>query len=257
MDGLGDYDRSGGFEDGAVDLKHETRAMTMDRGRSFTLDAMDVDETNFQATAANVMGEFQRIKVVPEIDAYRYSKISQYAIENDVVTDGYIPDEKTIFGQLLDDAFKIYDEVGEEVELVVSMAAPVHKILIESDKIAKKLDVGSFTRGEIKFDFRKLDNLYIRLVPSTRMMTEYQFLTGKPGLQARGGFRPTATARKINYIICARNLPLAISKQDKIRIFTPDINQQKDAYKLDYRRYHDLWVLPQQMNKLRVNLRPA
>lgn len=38
MDGLGDYDRSKGFTDGAVTLEYETKVMTMDRGRSFMLD---------------------------------------------------------------------------------------------------------------------------------------------------------------------------------------------------------------------------
>ena len=42
--------------------------MTQDRGRKFQLDAMDVDETNFVATATSVMNVFQEEKVVPEID---------------------------------------------------------------------------------------------------------------------------------------------------------------------------------------------
>lgn len=53
--------------------------MTQDRGRTFQLDAVDVDETNFALVAGNVMGEFQRTKVIPEIDAYRYSKIAELA----------------------------------------------------------------------------------------------------------------------------------------------------------------------------------
>lgn len=71
MDGLADYDRQEGYTDGAVNLKYETKTMTQDRGRRFTLDAMDVNESNFVATASSVMGEFQRTHVVPEIDAYR------------------------------------------------------------------------------------------------------------------------------------------------------------------------------------------
>lgn len=70
MDGLADYDRQEGYTDGAVNLKYETKTMTQDRGRRFTLDAMDVNESNFVATASSVMGEFQRTHVVPEIDAY-------------------------------------------------------------------------------------------------------------------------------------------------------------------------------------------
>ncbi len=49
--------------------------MTQDRGRKFLLDAMDVNETNFVASAGTVMGEFQRLHVAPEVDAYRISKV--------------------------------------------------------------------------------------------------------------------------------------------------------------------------------------
>lgn len=63
--------RDEGYVQGAVTLEYETKRMTQDRGRKFQLDSMDVNETNFVATAAAVMGEFQRMYVVPEIDAYR------------------------------------------------------------------------------------------------------------------------------------------------------------------------------------------
>ena len=100
MSGLGDYDRDGGFAKGAVTVSYETREMTQDRGRTFQLDAMDVDETNFAATAGCVMGEFQRTKVVPEIDAYRYSKI--YALANAAKrTKSYTPAVSSVFETLL------------------------------------------------------------------------------------------------------------------------------------------------------------
>ena len=75
MDGMGDYDRDNGFTQGSVNLKWQTRTLTQDRGRTFLLDAMDVDETAFVATASSVMSEFQRRQVIPEIDSYRYSSI--------------------------------------------------------------------------------------------------------------------------------------------------------------------------------------
>ncbi|WP_413926775.1 hypothetical protein [Clostridioides sp. ZZV15-6598] len=75
MDGLGDYDRSKGYAPGAITLEYETRRMEMDRSREFMLDSMDVNETNFVVNASSVMGLFQKQHVIPEIDAYRYSKI--------------------------------------------------------------------------------------------------------------------------------------------------------------------------------------
>ncbi len=76
LSGLGDYSRTDGYPQGAVTLGFETFEMTQDRGRQFFLDSMDVNETNFVASASNIMGEFQRTQVVPEIDAYRLSKLA-------------------------------------------------------------------------------------------------------------------------------------------------------------------------------------
>lgn len=64
MDGLGDYNRQTGYVDGDVTLTWDTHKLTQDRGRRFHLDAMEVDETNFVATAGSVMGEFQRTQVI-------------------------------------------------------------------------------------------------------------------------------------------------------------------------------------------------
>ncbi|MCU5967952.1 hypothetical protein H3U18_19340, partial [Clostridioides difficile] len=67
MDGLGDYDRSKGYTQGAVTLEYETMKMEMDRGRTFMLDSMDVNESNFVINASSVMGLFQKQHVIPEI----------------------------------------------------------------------------------------------------------------------------------------------------------------------------------------------
>ena len=72
MEGLGTYNRATGFDENPITLEWETHTFSMDRGKSFSIDAMDEDETNFVATASNILGEFQRTKVAPEVDAYRY-----------------------------------------------------------------------------------------------------------------------------------------------------------------------------------------
>ena len=80
VQGMGDYDRDNGYQQGSVTLEYETRKMTQDRGRKFQIDPMDVDESNFIPTAAAIMAEFQRTQVIPEIDAYRISKIASEVI---------------------------------------------------------------------------------------------------------------------------------------------------------------------------------
>ena len=66
------------------------------------MDAVDVDETKFAAVDGNVMGEFQRSKVIPEIDAYRYSTIATLA-EDAGKTKDYTPDKETILEELMED----------------------------------------------------------------------------------------------------------------------------------------------------------
>ncbi|OZV10785.1 hypothetical protein CIW83_18380 [Tissierella sp. P1] len=256
MDGLGDYDRTNGFVDGAVTLEYQTKTLTQDRGRTFQLDRMDVDETNFVATAANVMGEFQRTLVIPEIDAYRYSSIATQAIAKSAATGGYAADAATILSKIKEDIYAIYDIAGE-IPLVITLSMPIWAVLSNSTELSKQLSVIEFSQGDIKTAVRGIDNNPIIPVPSARMMTKYQFLDGKTAGQTAGGFKPDTDAKNINWIITPRTAPIAVSKTDKIRIFEPDTNQKADAWKLDYRKYHDLWVKDNQFKTIRVNIKES
>jgi len=256
MDGLGNYDRANGFVEGAVNLTYETKTLTQDRGRTFMLDRMDVDETNFVATAANVMGEFQRTKVIPEIDAYRYSKIATDAITKSAASGGYTPAASDILTKLKADIYSIYDVAGE-VPLVIIMSMTVAAILENSTELAKQLSVIDFTQGQVKTSVRGIDNNPIIKVPSTRMKTKYVFYDGKSAGQTTGGFVADAEAKNINWIICPITAPIAVSKTDNIRIFTPEQNQKADAWKIDYRKYHDLWIKDNQFAAIKVNIKEA
>ncbi len=256
MDGLGDYDRAAGFVDGSVNLRYQTKVLTQDRGRTFMLDRMDVDETNFVATAANVMGEFQRTKVIPEIDAYRYSSIATQAIQNNAAVGGYTPSESDILKKLKEDIYAIYDVAGE-IPLVITVSMPVWAVISNSTELMKVLNTVEFTKGDVKTKVRAIDENPIIPVPSARMKTKYQFFDGKTPDQKQGGFQAAVDAKDINWIICPRTTPIAVSKTDKIRIFTPDQNQQADAWKIDYRKYHDLWIKDNQFAAIRVNIKEA
>lgn len=43
LQGMANYDRDKGYTQGSITLEYETRKMTQDRGRKFTLDAMDTN----------------------------------------------------------------------------------------------------------------------------------------------------------------------------------------------------------------------
>ena len=75
MDGLADYSRNSGYVSGDVALSWETVKFNYERGRMFTVDVMDDEETQ-NVAFGRLAGEFMRNKVVPEIDAFRFA---QYA----------------------------------------------------------------------------------------------------------------------------------------------------------------------------------
>ena len=237
--GLAKYDRDNGFNQGAVTLAYKDYTLTQDRGRTFHLDSMDVDESNFIASAGNVMGEFQRLQVAPEIDAYRYSRIAALAKGAAHESAAFTPTKENILGKLDEEITKIQDIVGEDEPLVIVMATPVRTILNGAKDVTRYLDVADFKAGAVN--------------TKVRMKTAYIFADGKTTGQEAGGFKADTGAKAINWILMARRAPIAISKTDKVRIFEPDTNQKADAWKLDYRKFHDLWIPSNKLAGVWVN----
>ena len=256
MDGLADYDRQAGFVEGSVDLTWQTKQMTMDRGRQFTFDEQEVNDTNFVLTASSVMGEFQRTKVIPEIDAYRYSTLAALAAAKDRASYGYTPDESTILKQLYTDLAAVQDVVGDDTPLIVTMATPVAALFDLNTSLSKNISAMDFKQGDITLKVKSLNGQHpIIRVGSGRMKTAYLFNDGTTDGQIAGGFTPAEGAQNINWIICPRSAPIAVSRTDKVRIFDPETYQKKRAWAVDYRKYHDLWVLENKMNAILVNIR--
>lgn len=258
MDGLADYDRSEGFVDGDVNFKYQTMTMTQDRGRRFTIDENDVNETNFVLTASTVMGEFQRTKVIPEIDAYRYSKIGAACIAKSRASGGYTAAEDDVLQKLYYDIAAVQDVVGDSTPLVITISAKVFAILNMSDKLRRNTDVTDFKQGDVTLKVRSLDGIH-PLIPvgSGRLKTAYVFNDGSTSGQEAGGFTADAAAKSMNWIITPRNAPIAVSRTDAIRIFDPDTYQNKRAWAMDYRKFHDLWVTDNKLEQCWVNVQEA
>lgn len=251
--GLGNYDRDKGFKQGSVTLSYETKKLTQDRGRTFLLDSQDVDETNFVASAGMVMGEFQRLQVVPEVDAYRYSKIYEAAKAKHA--DTYTATTRDIIDKLDADISTVQDAVGGSEPLVICMNRKVHAILNNTEGIQKYINVGDFNNGFVSTKVKIFNDVPVIDVPSARFKTAYTFDAGET--TDKGGFKAASGALEMNWIIITRRAPIAVVKTDKIRIFAPDVNQNADGWKLDYRKYHDLWVKDNALDGIMVNVPAA
>lgn len=54
--------------------------------------------------------------------------------------------------------------------------------------------------------------------------------------------KPDVELRDSRVVICPKNAPIAVSKTDNVKIITPEANQFADAWDIDYRKYHDLFI---------------
>lgn len=244
MSGLGTYNRDTGFVGGSITVGNEAYEMTMDRGRSFQLDREDNDESGATGLAGQVMGEFVRTRVVPELDAYCLSKLATYA--EDAAQTSTIPSGKTlengVIALLTDTIQKVREQVGYDEELVAFVNGDVMNAMEETPEIDRHLDVSDFAKGEISHRVRTYNGVAILPVPNSRMKSAFDFLDGSSDGEADGGFAPAADAKNIGLLVMPKRAASLIKKTETVRVFDPSANLQADAWKFDYRLYYDVFV---------------
>jgi len=234
MDGLGNYSRNKGYTKGDVTGMWETLTLTKDRGRSFMVDRMDNEETIGMAFG-QLAGEFVRTKVTPEIDAYTFAMLSG---ANDINT--ATPADITIGTSdvpgFIDEAERAMNEAEVPTEgriLFISetayagLRAKINRTVMNGD-------------GGINNGVETYDGMRIIRVPQTRFYTAITLKDGETAGQTDGGY--TNSGYKINFLIAHPSALTKVVKHVLPRIFTPDVNQDADAWKFDYRVYHDTFV---------------
>lgn len=251
VQGMGDYDREAGYQRGSVTLEYETRKMTQDRGRLFQLDPMDINEANFIPTAGAVMGEFQRTQVVPEIDAYRISKLATETLTADkagMIGESYVPGTASTSAlRKLKEGIKAVRENYNGA--LICQATPDFIMELELE-LAGKIIAVTFSKGGIQTQVPSVDGVPLVSTPSNRMYTAIKINNGKDSGQEKGGYEKGTSAKNLNFFICPVTTPIAVTKQDIMRIFDPTTNQKLNAWQMDYRRFHDMWILDNKLDSI-------
>lgn len=235
--GLGDYDKETGFAKGSVSVTQQVFTLTQDRARSFSIDREDMDETGIANLAASVMSEFVRTKVAPEVDAYTFSTITTKATaagQTVALGEGETL-AKNVYSLIANAIGKVNDATGFTGEDIVLYVNPtVYAALMATPEIHRHLRVDEFKHGEISTKVQKIDNAIIVPVSDNRMKTAYDF--------GNDGFGVASGAESVGIIAMPKNAAMLVKKTEKIRTFSPDVNQTADAYKFDYRLYYDVLV---------------
>nr|DAT91700.1 MAG TPA: Major capsid protein [Caudoviricetes sp.] len=247
VDGLADYSRANGFTAGYADLTWEEHEFTQDRGRAIQIDDMDNEET-FGMAFGRLAGEFQRLHVIPEIDAYRFAKYYQKAATHleFTVSSGAILNLVDDFDSQMDD-----DEVPEDGRILF-VAPSVFKLMVNDPALEKYISVEGGEDKTVNKRFYYYNGHPIIKVPAGRFYTEIELLDGKTQGEEVGGYKAATGAKAIGMLMVSREAVIQLAKRRIARVWAPTraqaagtdgVNPDADAWKFDYRVYHDAWVL--------------
>jgi hypothetical protein len=232
MVGLGDYDRATGYPAGDVTALWEALQLATERGREFNIDRMDNEET-LDMAFGTVAGEFLRTQVVPEIDAYRFATYAGWS-GIDTVSAADLTTAAAVLA-----AFDVAMGSMDDNEVpadgrVCYMANPIFRLLNASLTRSWSND------ASISRLVNNLDRVDIVSVPQTRFFTAINLDAGASA--SAGGFSEATGGVDINFLLIHPTAVLQATKHADLKIFSPDVNQTADGYKVQYRLYHEAFV---------------
>ena len=220
MDGLADYSRNSGYVKGDVSLTWETVQFNYERGRMFTVDDMDNEETQ-NIAFGRLAGEFIRTKVVPELDAFRFAT---YAATTGAGTStGALATGVDVIAALRA-ATSEMDEAEVPMEQRLLYITPTLYGLIQ--------DMDSTKSREVLARFASITQ-----VPQTRFYSAIELLDGTTGGEEKGGYKKATGAAELNFEIIHKPAVLQFTKHAVPKIIAPAQNQDADAWKYGYRNY--------------------
>ncbi len=230
MDGLGDYSRNGGYVDGDTTVTNETVEFNYERGRAFTVDAMDNEETAGVAFG-KLASEFVRTKAVPELDAFRFAKYAGTTGISKVAAGATLSTGADVIAALRAGTTEMdEDEVpAEDRHLFIT---PTLYGLVQDMDTTKSREVMS----------RFAD---ITLVPQSRFYTAITLYDGKTDTSSQdsgvnqkpGGYVKASAGKDINFMIVHKPAVLQYTKHKVTKVISPEENQTADAWKFPYRAY--------------------
>lgn len=211
VSGYKDHTRGGSFNSGTYSNGYETKTLDHDRDIEFTVDPLDVDETNLVVTVSNIQNRFEKTQAIPELDSYTYSKIYTEAkrvnakIKTTALTSANVLSD-------FDDNLETFAEAGVPLDRVILYATPSYKKLLKNaEGIQRTLEVSS--SSGIDRRVRSLDDINkIVEVPSARMKSLFDFTDG---------CKVDSTAKQIDYILIDPEAQVSRVKYAYIKMFTP------------------------------------
>lgn len=226
-----------GYQQGSASLEWEEFTLSCDRGTQLRIELFDDEETDGLAVATATK-EFSRTKVIPEVDAYVFSKLAELAGTKSTSTiqlangTGYNANGPV---QALNDAFeKLTDLEVPETDQVIFCSSKFYNQLRSTGEIVKVLRQTEYGEN-VKFTIGEYEGRDIIAVPANRFRTMIK-------LDKKSGYSWNEGSQKIDFMIVAKGAVAHVTKYDKVKVFGPEVVQDYDGYKVNVRIYHDVFV---------------
>lgn len=230
-----------GYQQGDVSLEWEEFTIRCDRGTQLRIELFDDEETDGLAVATATK-EFSRTKVVPEVDAYVFSELARLAgTKVDSTTapinlgsagnHGYNPQGPI---QALNNAFEVLADLEiPENDQVIFCSNKFYNDLRSTGEIVKTLRQTEYGEN-VKFTIGEYEGREIIAVPANRFRTDIQL--------DQDGYSWGANSDRIDFMVVAKSAVAHVTKYDKVKVFSPEVVQDFDGYKINIRIYHDVFV---------------
>lgn len=232
MDGLSDYSRSSGFTSGNVTGKWETKTLPYERGRGFSVDSLD-NEDSLDMAFGKLSAQFIRTKVTPEVDLIRFGTISTM---NNIssANAATLSTGAAVLAAIEDAESQMDDDEVPAEDRILYITPKIFALLKQSAGTRISLANGT----DVNFNFSVFDEMKIVKVPQSR------FYVGVTKDATTKVISPTVTSSKvtpINFMIVQKTAVSAVTKRQKLRVFSPEENQDADAWKMQYRLNHGIF----------------
>jgi hypothetical protein len=243
VSGLGTYSRTDGYPSGSISVSWETFTIRNDRGVKFSIDFCEDEEVN-GFVLANTASEFSRTQEIPEIDATRFSLLSQGAYVGNVgsatlTADGGTYDVIKAFNT----AIKAFEdqEVPTGPNAVFFISTGVDKLLKETALISRFITQGDYLAANgITYKVRYYEGSPIIVVPPKRFFSAIT-LSGN-GTGTLGGYSKASRAVALNFLYVNVNCSFPVIKHHNVSMISPEYNNTADSYILKARVLDDLFL---------------
>ena len=244
--GFKNHTRDAGWNDGQITDEKNEFTLTQDRDIQFYVDQQDVDETNQELSVANISRVFYNEQVIPEIDAYRFSKLAKHAQDSSGKVGNYKQedlDKATVYSALKDGLKKVR-KYGP-TNLIGYVSSDVMDALERSTEFTRSITNQNVGTTALDSRVTSIDGVTLKEVFATdRFNSKFDF---------SDGFVKTGDAVALNFIFASKDAVIAKLKEQAVYLFAPGQHTQGDGYLYQNRLYHDLFVRPKMVDGVYVS----